>query len=119
MDKRALVIEDDADIANLVAVSLRDINFQTDIISNGADGLRYATSRPYDVIILDIMLPGLDGIEVCRRIRQQQVMTPILMLTARTEEIDKVLSIDKVTSSVPCCGVCCWWRRWCWWRVCS
>ena len=94
MDKRALVIEDDADIANLVAVSLRDIQFQTDIVPNGADGLRYATSRPYDVIILDIMLPGLDGVEVCRRIRQQQVMTPILMLTARTEEIDKVLAID-------------------------
>jgi DNA-binding response OmpR family regulator len=94
MNKRALVIEDDADIANLVAVSLRDIHIQADIINNGADGLRYATSRSYDVIILDIMLPGLDGIEVCRRIRQQQITTPILMLTARTEEIDKVVAID-------------------------
>ncbi len=92
--KRALVIEDDADIANLVMVSLRDINVQADIIGNGAEGLRHATLKPYDIIILDIMLPGMDGIEVCQRIRQQQITTPILMLTARSEEIDKVLAID-------------------------
>lgn len=92
--KRALVIEDDADIANLVMVSLRDINVQADIIGNGVDGLRHATSKPYDIIILDIMLPGMDGIDVCQRIRQQQIATPILMLTARSEEIDKVLAID-------------------------
>ncbi|MBO0937298.1 response regulator transcription factor [Fibrella sp. HMF5335] len=94
MQKRALVVEDDPDIANLVMVSLRDINVQADIIGNGADGLRHATSKPYDIIILDIMLPDLDGIEVCQRIRQQQITTPILMLTARSEEIDKVLAID-------------------------
>lgn len=94
MQKRALVVEDDTDIANLVVVSLREINVQTDVVGNGADGLRQATSKPYDIIILDIMLPELDGIEVCRRIRQQQIMTPILMLTARSEEIDKVLAID-------------------------
>jgi DNA-binding response OmpR family regulator len=94
MQKRALVVEDDPDIANLVMVSLRDINVQADIIGNGAEGLRHATSKPYDIIILDIMLPGMDGIEVCQRIRQQQITTPILMLTARSEEIDKVLAID-------------------------
>ena len=70
MQKRALVVEDDPDIANLVMVSLRDINVQADIIGNGAEGLRHATSKPYDIIILDIMLPGMDGIEVCQRIRQ-------------------------------------------------
>ena len=94
MQKRALVVEDDPDIANLVMVSLRDINVQADIIGNGAEGLRHATSKSYDIIILDIMLPGMDGIEVCQRIRQQQITTPILMLTARSEEIDKVLAID-------------------------
>lgn len=94
MQKRALVVEDDTDIANLIVVSLREINVQADVIGNGVDGLRHATSKPYDIIILDIMLPELDGIEVCRRIRQQQIMTPILMLTARSEEIDKVLAID-------------------------
>lgn len=94
MDKRALVIEDDADIANLVAVNLRDINVQTDIVGNGAEGLRYAIAQAYDIIILDIMLPGLNGIEVCRRMREQKIMTPVLMLTSRTEEMDKVLALD-------------------------
>ena len=94
MEKRALVIEDDTDIANLVAVNLRDINILADIVSNGMDGLRQATSQAYDVIILDIMLPGLNGIDVCRRIREQHITVPILMLTSRTEEIDKVLAID-------------------------
>lgn len=94
MEKRALVIEDDTDIANLVAVNLRDINIQTDIVTNGLEGLRYATARVYDVIILDIMLPGLNGIDVCRRMREEQITAPILMLTSRSEEIDKVLAID-------------------------
>lgn len=94
MDKRALVIEDDTDIANLVAVNLRDINVQTDIVGNGTEGLRYATAQAYDIIILDIMLPGLNGIEVCRRMREQKVITPVLMLTSRTEEMDKVLALD-------------------------
>ncbi len=94
MEKRALVIEDDADIANLVAVNLRDIDVQSDIVSNGKDGLRQALGHSYDVIILDIMLPGMNGIDVCRQLREQRIDVPILMLTSRTEEIDKVLAID-------------------------
>ncbi len=94
MGKRALVIEDDTDIANLVAINLRDINVQADIASTGEDGLTRATANPYDVIILDIMLPGMNGIEVCQQLRKQQINVPILMLTSRTEEIDKVLAID-------------------------
>ena len=94
MEKRALVIEDDADIANLVAVNLRDIDVQSDIVGNGKDGLNQALSRSYDVIILDIMLPGMNGIDVCRQLREKQIDVPILMLTSRTEEIDKVLAID-------------------------
>ncbi len=94
MATRALIVEDDADIAHLVQVNLRDINCQADIANNGLDGLRFATEAPYDVIILDIMLPGLSGIEVCRRIREQRITTPILMLTSRHEELDKVLALD-------------------------
>ena len=94
MEKRALVIEDDADIANLVVVNLRDINLEADVVSDGREGLQRAVSRPYAVIILDIMLPGLNGIEVCRQLREQQVTVPILMLTSRNEEIDKVLALD-------------------------
>lgn len=88
------MIEDDADIANLVAVNLRDIDVQSDIVSNGKDGLNQAMSKPYDVIILDIMLPGMNGIDVCRQLREKKIDVPILMLTSRTEEIDKVLAID-------------------------
>ena len=91
---RALIIEDDADIANLLRVNLRDIDCDSEITPNGLEGLRQATEGQFDVIILDIMLPGLNGMEVCRRIRAQQVSTPILMLTSKAEELDKVLALD-------------------------
>ncbi len=99
MTRRALIVEDDADIATLVEVNLRDIDCQATIARNGLEGLRQATEGLFDIIILDIMLPGLSGIEVCRRLREQHVSTPILMLTARHEEIDKR------------CG---WWVTTCW-----
>ncbi|MEQ9440258.1 MAG: response regulator, partial [Cyclobacteriaceae bacterium] len=91
MQKRALVIEDDQDIANLIRVNLRDINCEADIASTGIDGLYNAVHQPYDIIILDIMLPSMDGMEVCKRIRQEKITTPIIMLTSKAEEIDKVL----------------------------
>ncbi len=94
MYKKALVIEDDPDIARLVAVNLRDINCITDIASTGIEGLYRATKHPYDIIILDIMLPSMDGIEVCQRIRQEKIVTPIIMLTSKAEEIDKVLALN-------------------------
>ncbi len=94
MQKKALIIEDDPDIANLVAVNLRDIHCETDIATNGIDGLYKATNHHYDVIILDIMLPKMDGIEVCKRIRQDKNTTPIIMLTSKDEEIDKVLALN-------------------------
>ncbi|RSK49906.1 response regulator transcription factor [Hymenobacter rigui] len=91
---RALIVEDDVDIATLVQVNLRDIDCQATITGNGLEGLRLGAEGQFDVIILDIMLPGLNGIEVCRRLREQRVSTPILMLTSRDEEIDKVLALD-------------------------
>jgi len=94
MQKKALIIEDDPDIANLVAVNLRDISCTTDIATNGIDGLYRAVHNHYDVIILDIMLPKMDGIEVCRRIRQDKNTTPIIMLTSKDEETDKVVALD-------------------------
>ncbi len=92
--KKALVIEDDPDIASLVAINLRDIDCQAEIVTNGLDGLARALDNCHDVIILDIMLPRLDGLEICRRLRQAQVSTPVLMLTSRTEEIEKVLALN-------------------------
>ena len=94
MPPKVLVIEDDQDIANLVKINLRDINCEADIATNGIDGLYHATNHHYDVIILDIMLPSMDGMEVCQRIREERVTTPIIMLTSKSEEIDKVLGLN-------------------------
>nr|WKN39750.1 response regulator transcription factor [Tunicatimonas sp. TK19036] len=94
MQKHALVIEDDQDIANLIRVNLRDIDCEADIASTGIDGLYSAIHKTYDIIILDIMLPTMDGMEVCKRIRQEKITTPIIMLTSKAEEIDKVLGLN-------------------------
>lgn len=94
MDKNALIVEDDPDIALLVQVNLRQIACEADLAVDGVEGLRMATTRSYDIILLDITLPGLDGIEVCRRLREQGVRTPVIMLTSRDEEVDKVLAIS-------------------------
>lgn len=94
MPPKVLVIEDDQDIANLVKINLRDINCEADTVFNGIDGLYHAVNHHYDVIILDIMLPSMDGMEVCQRIREEKVTTPIIMLTSKSEEIDKVLGLN-------------------------
>ncbi|HHO59602.1 MAG TPA: response regulator transcription factor [Thiotrichales bacterium] len=89
-----LVIEDDADIAGLLAIHLSDIAFNVDIASNGIDGLNRALNTPYNMIVLDLMLPGMDGLDICRRLRQQKNNTPILMLTAKSSELDRVLGLE-------------------------
>ena len=94
MQKKALIIEDDQDIAHLIQVNLRDIDCEADLAGSGIDGLYQAVHQDYDIIILDIMLPSMDGMEVCRRIRQEKIDTPIIMLTSKAEEIDKVLGLN-------------------------
>lgn len=94
MTKRALIIEDDADIARLVQINLLDINCQTTIATDGLAGLRTAVESPFDVILLDLALPGLHGMEVCRRIREHRITTPILILSGKSAEIDKVRALD-------------------------
>ena len=94
MQRKVLVVEDDQDIANLIKINLRDINCETDTVYNGIDGLYHAINHQYDVIVLDIMLPSMDGMEVCKRIREEKVTTPIIMLTSKSEEIDKVLGLN-------------------------
>lgn len=92
--KRVLIIEDDIDIAELVSIHLKDLFCEVMHCTNGEDGLLSATKESLDLIILDIMLPKIDGLEVCRRLRAQEINTPILMLTAKSEEIDKVLGLE-------------------------
>lgn len=92
--KKVLMIEDDRDIVELVDIHLKDIHCETMKAYNGADGLKYALKNQYDLIILDLMLPDINGIEICRQIRAERVTTPVMMLTARSEEIDKIIGLE-------------------------
>ena len=92
--KKVLIIEDDPDLQELLQIHLKDLDCETDLAADGESGLEAATSPEFDLIILDIMLPKLDGLEVCRQLRANRIDTPILMLTARSEEIDKVLGLE-------------------------
>lgn len=94
MPHRILVIEDNHDIAHLVKLHLQDLSFHVDIATDGHSGLSRARNEQYSLIILDIMLPELDGLEVCRRLRAAAIHTPILMLTAKTTELDRVLGLE-------------------------
>lgn len=85
-----LVVEDDARIAHLVERALIEAGHQVDTTGDGATGLAWGASGTYDLIVLDILLPGMDGFAVCRRLRQRGVRTPILMLTARDAVADRV-----------------------------
>ncbi|MEL6192544.1 MAG: response regulator transcription factor [Bacteroidota bacterium] len=92
--KKILIIEDDPAIVDLLEIHLKDMHFQVDKSYHGGEGLQTALKGMHDLIILDIMLPEVDGIEICRTLRAKEVRTPIIMLTARSEEIDKVLGLE-------------------------
>jgi len=92
--KRVLVIEDDEDIAELTSIHLQDLGCQVNRANTGNAGYQLATQQSFDLIVLDIMLPGMDGLEVCRKLRAAEIVCPILMLTAKSEEIDKVLGLE-------------------------
>lgn len=94
MDKSILIIEDDPDIADLVEIHLKDLGLSTEHATDGQDGLSKALKNEYLLVILDLMLPQLDGFEVCKRIREQKKTLPILMLTSKSEEFDKVLGLE-------------------------
>lgn len=94
MKKEVLVIEDDADIVELLTIHLEDLDCNVYDASDGIDGLKMAQSGNYDLIILDLMLPGMDGIEICRKLRSEEKYTPILMLTAKAEDIDKIIGLE-------------------------
>lgn len=94
MEKSVLIVEDDKDISGLIEIHLKDMGLETMIIDHGGDALEVALKMRFDIILLDVMLPGKDGLEICRSLRSAGVKTPILMLTARSEEIDKVLGLE-------------------------
>ena len=91
--KKVLVIEDDPEICNLLEIHLKDLGCQVDCVQNGIEG-KERISGEQDLIILDLMLPGMDGVEICQKTRAEGINTPIMMLTARSEEIDRVLGLE-------------------------
>jgi two-component system, OmpR family, response regulator len=91
---RILVVEDDRAIAAGLRVGLEAEGFAVDVAVDGVEGLWMGRENAYDVVVLDLMLPGLDGHEVCRRLREARVWTPILVLTARDAEHDEVTALD-------------------------
>jgi len=94
MGRRILIVEDDADIAHLVELNLRDSGVAIRIASRGDVGLQICERENFDLIVLDLMLPGVDGLEVCRGLRARGDFTPILMLTARSTEADRVVGLE-------------------------
>ena len=94
MKKNVLLVEDHDDIALLINMHLSDIDCQVVIARNGLEGLHQAELKNFDLIILDLMLPGMDGLELCRRIRKQSHYTPIVMLTSKSSELDRVLGLE-------------------------
>ena len=94
MPKKILIIEDNRDLACLLKSHLQDLAYHVDVSFDGIAGFARADVEKYDLIILDLMLPGLNGIEVCRRLRRKSPYAPILMLTAKSSEIDRVVGLE-------------------------
>ena len=89
-----LVIEDDPDIAQLVHLHLRDTGYEVDVAQDGAAGLQQALAKSYDLIVLDLMLPGIGGLELCRKLRGSSKYSLILMVTAKSTELDRVMGLE-------------------------
>ncbi len=94
MSRRVLVIEDDPDIGRLVSLQLAEIGCSCQLVDDGVTGLAEALEGRYDLVILDVMLPRLDGLQICRRLRERNHQTPVLMLTAKSTELDRVLGLE-------------------------
>ena len=94
MDTKILVVEDEPQIARLVEMHLRDAGCEVTLAANGRAGLAHIAATRFDLIVLDLMLPDVDGLDICRQLREQKNYTPILMLTARSGEFDRVLGLE-------------------------
>lgn len=94
MMRRVLVVEDEKEISDLLEIHLTDLHCEVVKANDGKKGLNLALDEQFDLIVLDIMLPSLDGIEICKEVRKREIYVPILMLTAKSEEFDKVLGLE-------------------------
>ena len=93
-NRNVLIVEDEPEVAGALKHQLEALSCSVEVALAGDTGLNLAQSKPFDLILLDIMLPGLDGLEVCRRLRAHRAYTPVLMLSARASEVDKVLGLE-------------------------
>lgn len=94
MKQHVLIVEDNREIADLVAMHLQDGGYRVTRSYDGDEGMRLAAGGGFDLVILDLMLPGTDGLDICREIRKRPEYVPILMLTARSDEMDRVLGLE-------------------------
>lgn len=91
---KVLVVEDELDIAQLIKLHLNDIDCEVYLAANGQEGLELALSEDWDLVMLDLRLPGRDGLSICRCLRSEKSYTPILMLTSKSSELDRVLGLE-------------------------
>jgi len=94
MKDNVLIVEDEFDIANLIQVHLSELDINSDICCHGQQGLEQALKQNYQLIMLDVMLPGINGLDICRQIRQEKPLQAILMLTSKTSETDRILGLE-------------------------
>lgn len=94
INSKILIIEDEFDISQLLKLHLSDIAEQVETANDGAEGLQLALNKDWDAIVLDLRLPSMDGLEVCRQLRANKKYMPILMLTAKSTELDRVLGLE-------------------------
>lgn len=92
--KKILIIEDHTDLANILTLHLSDLDYSVKYADDGLKGMAYIEQERFDLVILDLMLPGMDGLEICRKIRKQNNYTPVLMLTSKSSEVDRVLGLE-------------------------
>jgi len=89
-----LIIEDEADLVKGLKLNLADEGYEVDWASDGREGLRRALEEAPDLVILDLMLPGMNGLDICRELRQKKTNIPVIMLTAKGEEVDKIVGLE-------------------------
>jgi two-component system alkaline phosphatase synthesis response regulator PhoP len=94
MKNKVLVVDDEQSIVTLLQYNLEQAGFEVITAMDGAEGKRLAETESLDIIVLDLMLPIIDGMDVCKKLRQQNIMTPILMLTAKDDELDKIIGLE-------------------------
>lgn len=92
--KKILIIEDESSIAKLLSYNIEQEGYETKTFMDGEEGFKRALDNDFDLILLDLMLPSMDGIEICRQLRREKIDTPIIMLTAKDSEIDKIIGLE-------------------------